>query len=141
MLEKGNFTFAMIKPAAVQRGDIGSIIQIIEKEGFRIAAMKKTKFSKEGAKHFYEEHKDREFYPDLTDFMSSGPVIALVLEKPNAVKDYRLLIGATNPVDAEEGTIRKLFAETLRKNAVHGSDSNESAEREINILFQESEIL
>lgn len=140
MLEKGNFTFAMIKPAAVQRGDIGSIIQIIEKEGFRIAAMKKTKFSKEAAKHFYEEHKDREFYEDLTDFMSSGPVIALVLEKPNAVKDYRLLIGATNPVDAEEGTIRKLFAETLRKNAVHGSDSNESAEREINILFQESEI-
>ena len=140
MLEKGNFTFAMIKPVAVERGDIGNIIQIIEEKGFRIAALKKTHLSKELAKQFYAEHEGKEYFEGLTDFMVSGPIIALVLEKENAVLDYRKIIGSTNPADADEGTIRKLFAETMRKNAVHGSDADESALRETNLIFNEREI-
>ena len=140
MLEKGKFTFAMIKPVAVERGDIGSIIQIIEDKGFRIAAMKKTVFSTELAQEFYAEHKGKDFFTGLTDFMCSGPVVAMVLEKENAVLDYRKIIGATNPEEAAEGTIRKLFAETLRKNAVHGSDADHSAFREVNIVFNAKEI-
>jgi nucleoside-diphosphate kinase len=140
MLEKGNFTFTMIKPVAVKRGDIGSIIQIMEEKGFRIAAIKKMLFSKELAEEFYAEHKGKEYFEGLTDFMTSGAIIALVLEKENAVLDYRKVIGSTNPKDAEDGTIRKLFAETMRKNAVHGSDANESALRETKLIFTESEI-
>ena len=140
MLEEGRFTFAMIKPVAVERGDIGNIVQIIEEKGFRVAAIKKTLFSHALAEQFYGEHKGKEYFERLTNFMSSGPVIAMVLEKENAVPDYRRIIGATNPEDANEGTIRKLFAESLTKNAVHGSDSNESALRELTLVFDINEI-
>ena len=140
MLERGKFTFAMIKPVAVERGDIGNIIQIIEQKGFRIAAIKKTQLSKSLAEEFYQEHHGKDYFEGLTDFMVSGPVIALVLEKEDAVSDYRKIIGSTNPDHADEGTIRKLFAETMRKNAVHGSDADESALRETNLIFKEHEI-
>jgi nucleoside-diphosphate kinase len=140
MLEKGNFTFAMIKPVAVERGDIGNIIQIIEEKGFRIAAMKKTRFSGVQAKEFYCEHEGKDFFEGLTGFMCSGPIVAMVLEKENAVLDYRKIIGATNPAEADKGTIRNMYAESLRKNAVHGADSDESAFREMNLLFSEADI-
>ena len=140
MLKKGTFTFAMIKPVAVERGDTGSIIQIIEKNGFRISAMKKTLFTKELAEEFYKEHKGRDFFEGLTNFMCSGPIVAMVLEKENAVLDYRKIIGATNPENANDGTIRKLFAESLRKNAVHGADADESAMREAMLVFGEEEV-
>jgi nucleoside-diphosphate kinase len=140
MIKEGNFTFAMIKPVAVERGDLGNIIQLIEEKGFRIAAMKKTRFTKESAGVFYGEHKGKEFFEGLTDFMCSGPIIALVLEKEHAVVDYRKIIGAANPADADEGTIRNLYAESLRKNAVHGADSDKSAFRELNLLFTQEEI-
>lgn len=120
-------TFTMIKPDAVANGYIGDILAAITKGGFRIAAMKYTHISKKQAEVFYEVHKERPFYGELTEFMSSGPIVAAILEKENAVADFRKLIGATNPADAEEGTIRKQFAESLSKNAVHGSDSDENA--------------
>jgi len=120
-------TFTMIKPDAVANGYIGDILAAITKGGFRIVAMKYTHISKEQAEVFYEVHKERPFYGELTDFMSSGPIVAAILEKENAVADFRKLIGATNPADAEEGTIRKQFAESMSKNAVHGSDSDENA--------------
>jgi len=140
MLEKGKFTFAMIKPVAVQRGNIGGIIQMIEDKGFRVAALKKTALSKDLAKQFYSEHEGKSFFEELVDFMCSGPVVAMVLEKENAVKDYRNLIGATDPKNAIEGTIRKKFAETLRSNAVHGSDADASALRETNLVFSQADI-
>jgi len=120
-------TFTMIKPDAVANGYIGDILAVITKGGFRIAAMKYTHISKAQAEVFYEVHKERPFYGELTEFMSSGPIVAAILEKENAVADFRKLIGATNPADAEEGTIRKQFAESMSKNAVHGSDSDENA--------------
>ncbi|MCZ4695310.1 nucleoside-diphosphate kinase [Ancylomarina euxinus] len=120
-------TFTMIKPDAVANGYIGDILAAITKGGFRIAAMKYTHISKKQAEVFYEVHKDRPFYGELTEFMSSGPIVAAILEKENAVADFRKLIGATNPAEAEEGTIRKQFAESMSKNAVHGSDSDENA--------------
>ncbi|MRT93999.1 nucleoside-diphosphate kinase [Ancylomarina sp. 16SWW S1-10-2] len=120
-------TFTMIKPDAVANGYIGNILAAITKGGFKIAAMKYTQITKKQAEVFYEVHKDKPFYGDLTDFMSSGPIVAAILEKENAVADFRKLIGATNPVEAEEGTIRKQFAESMSRNAVHGSDSDENA--------------
>ncbi|MBN2595552.1 nucleoside-diphosphate kinase [Labilibaculum sp.] len=120
-------TFTMIKPDAVANGYIGAILAKINDAGFRIAAMKYTKLTKDQAKKFYEVHKERPFYEDLTDFMSSGTIVAAILEKDNAVADFRKLIGATNPAEAEEGTIRKEFAESMSRNAVHGSDSDENA--------------
>ncbi|WP_372641790.1 nucleoside-diphosphate kinase [Ancylomarina sp.] len=120
-------TFTMIKPDAVANGYIGDILATITKGGFRIAAMKYTHISKKQAEVFYEVHKERPFYSELTEFMSSGPIVSAILEKENAVADFRKLIGATNPADAEEGTIRKQFAESLSRNAVHGSDSDENA--------------
>ncbi|RZT93467.1 nucleoside diphosphate kinase [Ancylomarina subtilis] len=120
-------TFTMIKPDAVANGYIGEILAAITKGGFRIAALKYTQISKKQAEVFYEVHKDRPFYGELTEFMSSGPIVAAILEKENAVADFRKLIGATNPAEAEEGTIRKQFAESMSKNAVHGSDSDENA--------------
>jgi nucleoside-diphosphate kinase len=117
----------MIKPDAVANGYIGDILAAITKGGFRIAAMKYTHISKKQAEVFYEVHKERPFYGELTEFMSSGPIVAAILEKENAVADFRKLIGATNPADAEEGTIRKQFAESMSKNAVHGSDNDENA--------------
>lgn len=117
----------MIKPDAVSDNHIGAILQQITDGGFRIIAMKYTRMSKEQAGRFYEVHKERPFYEDLTTFMSSGPIVAAILEKDNAVSDFRKLIGATNPAEAAEGTIRKKFARSLGENAVHGSDSDENA--------------
>jgi nucleoside-diphosphate kinase len=125
----------MIKPDAVANGYIGAILAKINEAGFRIVAMKYTQISKEQAKKFYEVHKERPFYGELTDFMSSGPIVAAILEKDNAVADFRTLIGATNPAEADEGTIRKMYAESLSKNAVHGSDSDENAQIEGDFYF------
>lgn len=137
----GTITFSMIKPDAVSENNIGAILKMMEEAGFRIAAMKKTKLTKERAGEFYEVHKERPFYDDLTTYMSSGPIVALVLEKDNAVADFRKLIGATNPAEAEEGTIRKLYAKSLEANAVHGSDADETAEQESTFFFSDDEML
>lgn len=134
-------TFTMIKPDAVAAGNIGAILAKINEAGFRIAAMKYTQITKEQAKKFYEVHKDRPFYDDLTDFMSSGPIVAAILEKEDAVAAFRKLIGATNPAEAEEGTIRKEFAESMSKNAVHGSDSDENACIEGAFYFSATEVI
>lgn len=117
----------MIKPDAVKNGNIGNILQMINNAGFRIVAMKYTKLSLEAAGKFYEVHSARPFYGELTQFMSSGPIVAAILEKANAVADFRTLIGATNPAEAAEGTIRKAYATSIGENAVHGSDSDENA--------------
>ncbi|MDX1903357.1 MAG: nucleoside-diphosphate kinase [Thermonemataceae bacterium] len=122
-----NRTFSMIKPDAVEAGNIGAILKMMEENGFRIVAMRMTKLSKQRAGQFYEVHKERPFYNDLCEYMSSGHIVALILEKENAVADFRKLIGATNPANAEEGTIRRLFAKSIEANAVHGSDSDENA--------------
>ncbi len=130
-----NKTFTMIKPDAVENNYIGAILEKINAAGFRIVAMKYTKLSAEAAGVFYEVHKERPFYGELVDYMSSGPIVAAILEKDNAVADFRTLIGATNPAEAAEGTIRKLYAESISANAVHGSDSDENAEIEGNFYF------
>lgn len=135
----GNTTFTMIKPVAVKNNKIGPILKMINEAGFRIVAMRMTRMSKKQAGDFYVVHRGKEFYGDLTDFMSSGPVVAAILEKENAVESYRALIGATDPKDANEGTIRKLFAESKSHNAVHGSDSDENAMIECNFFFSEEE--
>jgi nucleoside-diphosphate kinase len=122
-----NRTFTMIKPDAVRAGNIGNILQMINAAGFRIVAMKMTQMSMETAGKFYAVHKERPFYGELCEFMSSGPIVAAILEKDNAVEDFRKLIGATNPANAEPGTIRKLYAASIGENAVHGSDSDENA--------------
>ncbi|WP_321309214.1 nucleoside-diphosphate kinase [Marinifilum fragile] len=134
-------TFTMIKPDAVAAGHIGAILAKINEAGFRIAAMKYTQITKEQAKKFYEVHKDRPFYDELTDFMSSGPIVAAILEKEDAVAAFRKLIGATNPAEAEEGTIRQEFAESMSKNAVHGSDSDENACIEGAFYFSATEVI
>lgn len=134
-----NITFSMIKPDAVADGHTGAILKMIEDAGFRTAAMKKTKLTKEQAGQFYKVHKERPFYNELTTYMSSGPIVALVLEKDNAVADFRKLIGATNPAEAEEGTIRKLYAKSIEANAVHGSDADETAEQEADFFFEDTE--
>jgi nucleoside-diphosphate kinase len=123
----GKLTFTMIKPDAVKAGNIGNILAMINNAGFRIVAMKYTKLSHETAGKFYEVHSERGFYGELVDFMSSGPIVAAILEKDNAVEDFRKLIGATDPSKADEGTIRKLYASNVGENAVHGSDSDENA--------------
>lgn len=122
-----NRTFTMIKPDAYQAGNSGAIIKMIEEAGFRIVAAKLTRLTPERAGEFYAVHKERPFYKDLCNYMSSGPIIAMILEKENAVADFRKLIGATNPANAEPGTIRKLFAKSIEANAIHGSDSDENA--------------
>jgi nucleoside-diphosphate kinase len=129
----------MIKPDAVQDGHIGAILAKINEGGFKIKAMKMTKLSTETAGQFYEVHKERPFYGELVEFMSSGHIIAAILEKDNAVADFRKLIGATNPEEAEEGTIRKMFARSLGENAVHGSDSDENAKIEGDFFFSNLE--
>lgn len=131
----GNKTFTMIKPDAVEANNIGPILAMINKAGFKILAMKYMRLTKEQAGMFYEVHKERPFYGELTEYMSSGPIVAAVLTKDNAVADYRKLIGATDPAKAEDGTIRKLFAKSIAANAVHGSDSDENAEIESNFFF------
>ena len=134
-------TFAIIKPDAVERNLIGKILERIESNGFKIAGMKKTQLSQKEAKGFYYVHKERPFFESLTDFMCSGPVVLLVLEKENAVTAWRDLMGATNPEDAKEGTIRKDFALSIEKNSTHGSDSAENAAYELSYFFSETEIL
>jgi nucleoside-diphosphate kinase len=135
----GNITFTMIKPDAVEANNIGPILAKINQSGFKIVAMKYMKLSKETAGKFYEVHKERPFYGELVDYMSSGPIVAAVLAKDNAVSDYRTLIGATDPSKADEGTIRKLFAKSIAANAVHGSDSDENANIEANFFFSQTE--
>ena len=134
-----NITFTMIKPEAVAAGNTGAILNKIEGAGFRIVAMKKVHLSKERAGEFYAVHSERPFYGELVEYMTSGPIVAAVLEKDNAVADFRTLIGATNPADAAEGTIRAEFAESLAKNAVHGSDSDENANIEADFHFSAEE--
>ncbi|QHT67522.1 nucleoside-diphosphate kinase [Rhodocytophaga rosea] len=135
----GNKTFTMIKPDAVADGHTGAIIKMIEEAGFRIVALKKTVLTPERAGQFYEVHKERGFYNDLCKYMSSGAIVPMILEKDNAVADFRKLIGATNPANADEGTIRKLFAKSIEANAIHGSDSDENAEIEGNFFFARTE--
>ncbi|MBS1731087.1 MAG: nucleoside-diphosphate kinase [Bacteroidetes bacterium] len=134
-----NRTFTMIKPDATSKGYTGAILDRMIKDGFSIISMKWTKLSKEQAGKFYEVHKERPFYGELVDFMSSGPIVAAILEKENAVASFRELIGATDPAKAAEGTIRKDFASSMGENAVHGSDSDENAAIESNFFFSEIE--
>jgi nucleoside-diphosphate kinase len=134
-----NRTLTIIKPDAVSAGNAGNIINDIIKAGFRIVAMKLVHLSGEQAGKFYEVHKERPFYKDLVGFMSSGAIIPMILEKENAVADFRKLIGATNPANAEEGTIRKKYATDVEKNAIHGSDSDENANIESRFFFAATE--
>lgn len=134
-----NRTFTMIKPDATKNGHTGAILQQIVGAGFRIVAMKMTHLSNTKAGEFYEVHKERPFYGELVKFMSSGPITAAILEKENAVEDFRKLIGATNPAQADEGTIRKLFATSIGENAIHGSDSDENAKIEGDFFFSKLE--
>ncbi len=120
-------TFTMLKPDSVEKGNIGAIVDKINAAGFRIVAMKLTHMTTQDAQEFYAVHSERPFYGELVEYMTRGPVIAAILEKDNAVADFRTLIGATNPADAAEGTIRKLYAASMGENAVHGSDSDENA--------------
>lgn len=134
-----NRTFTMIKPDAVKNNYIGAILDKINGAGFKVIAMKYTELTKETAGQFYEVHAERPFYGELVDFMSSGPIVTAILEKDNAVADFRTLIGATNPSEAAEGTIRKLYAESIGANAVHGSDSDENAKIEGDFFFSNLE--
>ena len=135
----GNRTFTMIKPDAVGAGNTGAIIKIIQEAGFKIVAMKKTHLSAELAGKFYAVHKERPFYKDLCAYMSSGAIVPMILEKDNAIEDFRKLIGATDPQKAEPGTIRALFAKSIDANAIHGSDSDANAEIEGNFFFSQFE--
>ena len=135
-----NITFMMIKPDATENGHIGSILEKITSAGFIIKALKLTQLTIEDAKKFYEIHNDRPFFDDLIKFMTRGPLVAAVIEKDNAVSDFRTLIGSTNPVEAADGTIRKLFATSISENAVHGSDSDENALIESKFHFSCREI-
>lgn len=135
-----NRTFTMIKPDAVENGHIGAIINQITEAGFKIKAMKLTQLSRRDAELFYAIHKERPFFGELVAFMSRGPIVAAILEKDNAVEDFRKLIGATNPAEAEKGTIRQKYAKSIGENAVHGSDSDENALIESNFHFSGREI-
>ncbi|MCW3805954.1 nucleoside-diphosphate kinase [Plebeiibacterium marinum] len=137
----GNKTLTIIKPFAVQKRNLGAILAKIEESGFRFCAIKTLKLDKHEAEEFYIEHKEKPFYNELTDFMSSGPITAAILEKENAVADFRFLIGATDPSEAKDGTIRKMFATDKTHNAIHGSDSDASAERECDFFFSKRERL
>ncbi|CAI8435748.1 MAG: Nucleoside diphosphate kinase [Polaribacter sejongensis] len=130
-----NRTFTMLKPDAVENGHIGAILEKINAAGFRIVAVKKTQMTKSDAETFYAVHNERPFFGELVEFMTRGPIVAAILEKENAVEDFRALIGATNPADAAEGTLRKLYATSMGENAVHGSDSDENALIEGNFHF------
>ena len=137
----GNRTFTMIKPDAVESNNIGNITQMISDAGFKIKAMKLTQLTRSQAEEFYAVHNERTFYGALVEYMTSGPIVAAVLEKENAVIDFRNLIGSTDPSEAEEGTIRKKYAESKGRNAVHGSDSDENAHIETNFHFSENELV
>ncbi|MEP6582994.1 MAG: nucleoside-diphosphate kinase [Ginsengibacter sp.] len=134
-----NRTFTMIKPDATEKGHTGAILEKIAGAGFRIAALKMTHLSSDKAGEFYDVHKERPFYGELVEFMSRGPITAAILEKENAVEEFRKLIGATNPAQADEGTIRKLFATSIGENAIHGSDSDENARIEGDFFFSKLE--
>ncbi|MBD0332150.1 MAG: nucleoside-diphosphate kinase [Chitinophagaceae bacterium] len=134
-----NRTFTMIKPDAMKNGYAGAILDRIIKAGFKIIALKQTKLTSDKAGEFYAIHKERPFYSELVEFMSSGPIIAAILEKDNAVADFRTFIGATDPAKADEGTIRKLYATSVGENAIHGSDSDGNAETESNFFFSQLE--
>ncbi|SEA10037.1 nucleoside-diphosphate kinase [Psychroflexus halocasei] len=131
----GHKTFTMLKPDAVENGHIGAILNQITSSGFKISAMKLTQMTQADAEEFYAIHKERPFFGELVEFMTRGPIVAAILEKENAVEDFRALIGATNPEDAAEGTIRKKYAASVGENAVHGSDSDENAEIEAAFHF------
>ena len=135
----GRYTFSMIKPDAVRNNFIGQIISQITEAGFQIRAMKYTSLSTNQARSFYAVHKERPFYNELVEFMTSGPIVALVLENENAVENFRTLIGSTDPSKAEKGTIREKYAESIQNNAVHGSDSDENATIESNFFFSQLE--
>jgi nucleoside-diphosphate kinase len=134
-------SLAIIKPDAVSNGHSGAIIDLIIKTGFKIKAIKMVHLTKSSAEGFYAVHRERPFFGELVEYMTSGPCIPIALEKDNAVDDYRKLIGATDPAKAEEGTIRKLYAKDIQSNAVHGSDSDENAEKEIAHFFSNDELL
>jgi nucleoside-diphosphate kinase len=134
-------TFSIIKPDAAKNGYAGAILSDIEKAGFKLVVIRKQSISKEQAQGFYYVHKDRPFFNDLCEFMSSGPIFLMVLEKENAIADLRKLMGATNPANAEEGTIRKKYAESIQANAVHGSDAEETASFEIGYWFAGYELI
>ncbi len=136
----GNITFTMIKPDAVENGHIGAILDKINQAGFKLIAMKMTQLSKRDAERFYAIHKDRPFFAELVAFMTRGPIVAAVLQKENAVEDFRSFIGATNPAEAAPGTIRNLYAKSIGENAIHGSDSDENARIESAFHFAEREI-
>lgn len=131
----GNFTFAIIKPNAVRTGKTGPILSMINEAGFEITSMKMVKITREQAEAFYDVHKGKSFYEGLVEFMTSGPVFVMILKRPNAVEEFRKLIGSTDPTLAEPGTIRKIYAVSVQMNAVHGSDCDENAEREANFFF------
>lgn len=137
----GTRTFTMLKPDALEANNTGKIIDMIIEAGFSIKAMKLTRLTDGEAKEFYAVHKERPFYGELVDYMTSGPIIAAILEKSNAVEDFRKLIGATDPAEAADGTIRKQYAESKAKNAVHGSDSDENADIEASFHFSGREIV
>lgn len=130
----------MLKPDAVEKGHIGAILEKINAAGFRIVAMKLTQLTLDDAKEFYAIHKERPFFGELVEYMTRGPIVSAILEKENAVEDFRTLIGATNPQEAAEGTIRKMFAESISENAIHGSDSNENAAIESQFHFSGREM-
>jgi nucleoside-diphosphate kinase len=134
-------TFSIIKPDAVRKGHAGAILADIEKAGFKIVAIKKLSITKPQAEGFYYVHRERPFFGSLTEFMSSGPIMALVLEKDNAIADLRKLMGATNPANAEEGTIRKKYASSIEENAIHGSDAEDTAKFEIGYFFAGHEMV
>ena len=134
-------TFSIIKPDAVASGHAGAILALLEKEGFRIRGLRMTRLAKAQAEAFYQVHKERPFYGSLVTFMSEGPVVAMVLEREDAVKKLREVTGATNPANAAEGTVRKLFAESIERNAIHGSDAPETAADEIPFFFNAAELL
>ena len=133
-------TLTIVKPDAIRRNAIGDIIEQFEKRGFRILAMKMLEISKHQAEHFYAVHAHKSFFNSLTDFMSSGPIVALALEKENAIADLRQLMGATNPSSAEEGTIRKKWGSSIERNAIHGSDGDDTARFELSFFFAGSEL-
>jgi nucleoside-diphosphate kinase len=135
-----NRTFTMIKPDAVENGHIGNILNMITEAGFSIKAMKYTRLNEAQAKAFYEVHAERPFYGELVEYMTSGPIVAAILEKENAVADFRALIGATDPAEAAEGTVRKAYAESKGRNAVHGSDSDDNASIEGEFHFSAEEV-
>jgi nucleoside-diphosphate kinase len=136
---RGKITLSIIKPCAVSKNYCGQILSMFNEAGFKIIALKLLKLEKEKAELFYEVHKSRSFYQHLVGFMTSGPVIAIILYKDNAVEDFRKLIGATNPAEAEKGTVRQLYGESVERNAVHGSDSDENAIRESFFFFSEND--